>query len=255
MPEGDFVVGRSSTCHLALDDALVSRRHAVFHVTPDGVGVEDLGSRNGVQVNGESIVGTKQLGHLDRIVIGAQELLLVRVQGEGAMKERGTRPTLAGMTLDLPVVKEGEPDEPTAGQGGSVLDRIADKALALGRFEEAERMLARRMKGMVLEARSSERKLSAEKRQAATEYALTLASGLSKGEWVDWIFEVHDASDALLTEDTIERLHELVRRIRYRGSPMFRQYVQRLRERSASLSKREQFLVRRLEGLERVVGA
>lgn len=255
MPEGDFVVGRSSSCHLALDDALVSRRHAVFHVTSDGVEVEDLGSRNGVQVNGESVVGLEKLGHLDRVVIGAQELLLVQVQGEHGLQERGTRPTLAGMTLDLPVVREGEPDEPTVGQGGSVLDRIADKALALGRYEEAERMLTRRMKGMILEARSGDRKPSAQKREAATEYALTLASGLSKGYWVDWVFEIHDACDALIGEETIERLHELVRRIRYRGSPALRQYVQRLRDRSNSLSKREQFLVRRLEGLERVVGA
>jgi len=255
MPEGDFVVGRSSSCHLALDDALVSRRHAVFHVTAEGVAVEDLGSRNGVQVNGDSIVGLKKLGHLDRVVIGAQELLLVRVQGEHGMKERGTRPTLAGMTLDLPVVREGEPDEPTVGQGGSVLDRIADKALALGRYEEAERMLARRMRGMVLEARSGDRKPPADKREAATEYALTLASGLSKGEWVDWIFDIHDACGALITEETIERLHELVRRIRYRGSPVFRRYVEGLRERSGSVNKREQFLVRRIEGLERVVGA
>ena len=62
-------------------------------------------------------------------------------------------------------------------------------------------------------------------------------------------------SDRNFSEETIERLHELVRRIRCRGSPVFRQYVSRLRERSGSLSKREQFLVRRIEGLERVVGA
>lgn len=257
MPEGDFVVGRSSSCHLALDDALVSRRHAVFHVTGDAVAVEDLGSRNGVQVNGDQVVGSHELKHLDRVVIGAQELLLVRVQG--ANKERGNRPTLAGMTLDLPVtvMKGSEPpdDEPTVHQAGSVLDRIADKALALGRYDEAERMLGRRMQQMLLESRSGDRKIAPEKLQVATGYALQLAAGTGKSTWVDWVFDIHDACSAVIDVDSIEQLHSLVRQIRYPGGSSFNRYMQNLRSRQTGMSKGEQFLVRRLEGLERVVRA
>ena len=120
MQVGDFVVGRSSSCHLALDDALVSRRHAVFHVGPERVEVEDLGSRNGVQVNGATIEGRTELKHLDRVVIGAQELLLVWVQkSEEDEGRRADRPTLAGMTLDLPVMKPDDADEPTVHRTGS----------------------------------------------------------------------------------------------------------------------------------------
>ncbi|HSQ63044.1 MAG TPA: FHA domain-containing protein, partial [Polyangiaceae bacterium] len=50
--EGEFVVGRNASCQLSLDDPLVSRRHAVFNVRADTVTVEDLGSRNGVSLNG-----------------------------------------------------------------------------------------------------------------------------------------------------------------------------------------------------------
>ena len=53
--EGEFVVGRNASCQLSLDDPLVSRRHATFIVHADAVTVEDLGSRNGVSVNGERI--------------------------------------------------------------------------------------------------------------------------------------------------------------------------------------------------------
>ena len=41
-------------CNLALADGLVSRKHAILHVGPDTVVVEDLGSRNGVAVNGRN---------------------------------------------------------------------------------------------------------------------------------------------------------------------------------------------------------
>ena len=258
MPEGEFVVGRSSSCHLSLDDALVSRRHAVFHVGPDGIVVEDLGSRNGVQVNGEQVAGKRALSHLDRVMIGSQELLLLRAHGGELEKERGTRPTLAGMTLDLPVigaVSTASPDEPTAHHAGSVLDRIADKALALGRYDEAERMLSRRLKEMLDEAKGGARKPAPDKLLAATQYALLLAGGLRKTIWIDWIFEMHDACSALVDADAIDRLHELVRQLRYPGGPALRRYMQNLRARQGTLSIAQQFQVRRLEGIERVVGA
>lgn len=255
MPSGEFVVGRSSSCNLALDDALVSRRHAVFHIGPEQVEVEDLGSRNGVAVNGISISGRHPLKHLDRVVIGTQELLLVRVQAEEFRAERGARPTLAGMTLDLPIMRTDEVgDEPTAHRSESVLDRIADKALALGRFDEAERMLGRRLKELLSEVRQG-KKLSDEKLFAATSYALRLAEGTRKAQWLDWVFDVHAASERLLDADAIGRLHELVRRIRYPGGKALRNYLADMRQRADTFSPSQRFLLQRLEGIERVVGA
>ncbi|MCZ7684369.1 MAG: FHA domain-containing protein [Sandaracinaceae bacterium] len=183
MPIGEFVVGRSSSCSLAVDDALVSRRHAVFHVTAEGVEVEDPGSRNGVIVNGAQIEGRRPLKHLDRVEIGAQELLLVRVQEEETRAERGARPTLAGMTLDLPVLRAEEPDEPTIHRSESVLDRIADKALALGRYDEAERMLGRKLKDLLLEAqegRSSPRRSSSRPRATRCASPRARARGVAR---------------------------------------------------------------------------
>lgn len=255
LPVGDFVVGRSSSCHLALDDGLVSRRHAVFHVAEGEVTVEDLGSRNGVNVNGEPISGSHALKHLDRVVIGAQELLFMRVQGDDK-RPRNDRPTLAGMTLDLPVVGQDEiADEPTiATRSESVLDRIADKALALGRYEEADRMLSRRLRAMLDDARGG-KELSDKQLDAATEYALKLAQGLKKSDWLDFVFDLHDARSALLDAETIPRLHDLVRKLRYTGGPAFRTYMSNLRARAADLKPSERFVLQRLEGLERVIGA
>ncbi len=77
MPLGEFAIGRSSSCNLALADGLVSRKHAVLHVGPDAVVVEDLSSRNGVAVNGVRINGPRRLEHMDRVYIGSQELVVI----------------------------------------------------------------------------------------------------------------------------------------------------------------------------------
>src|SRR5271154_4098468 len=76
LPVGEFVVGRSTECQLSLDDPLVSRRHAVMRVRKDGVSVQDLGSRNGVLVNGAKINGERELAGGDKVGIGSQEMIL-----------------------------------------------------------------------------------------------------------------------------------------------------------------------------------
>ncbi len=52
---GLYIVGRDPTCDLTLESKRVSRRHMSCTVTENEVQVRDLGSRNGVQVNGEKI--------------------------------------------------------------------------------------------------------------------------------------------------------------------------------------------------------
>ncbi len=55
--EGDYTLGRARACSCVLDDplSLVSRRHCRIKVHAPSVCVQDLGSRNGTQVNGTSI--------------------------------------------------------------------------------------------------------------------------------------------------------------------------------------------------------
>src|SRR5262245_20646038 len=77
LAEGEFVVGRGVTCQLSLDDPMVSRTHARLRVLPEGVEIEDLGSRNGVRVNGERIERSRKLQHNDQITIGSQDMTIV----------------------------------------------------------------------------------------------------------------------------------------------------------------------------------
>ena len=66
---GTVSIGRSEECGVVLDDPNVSRRHAEF--TPRGADwhVVDLGSTNGVKVNGRP-VGSARLRDGDRVTLG-----------------------------------------------------------------------------------------------------------------------------------------------------------------------------------------
>jgi pSer/pThr/pTyr-binding forkhead associated (FHA) protein len=85
VPIGEFVIGRSAECQLALDDPLVSRKHALLTVRTDNVTVEDLGSRNGVRVNDSKIDGRVEVSHGDKITIGSQEMTLEGSPDENLM--------------------------------------------------------------------------------------------------------------------------------------------------------------------------
>lgn len=69
---GTLIVGRDPACDISeINDPLMSRRHAAFSAGPREVMVRDLGSRNGILVNGvktsESILKSGdvvQIGHL-----------------------------------------------------------------------------------------------------------------------------------------------------------------------------------------------
>src|SRR4051812_26720050 len=76
VPMGQFLIGRTPDCQLSLDDPLVSRRHAILILQTDGVFVEDLGSRNGVFINGVKAECRTRLNEGDIVRIGTQELAL-----------------------------------------------------------------------------------------------------------------------------------------------------------------------------------
>jgi len=75
VPPGGGVVGRSRDCEIVVDDAGISRRHAEIRPGLDGWTVEDLGSTNGVAVNGHAIRGAASLQPGDRVELGSTELL------------------------------------------------------------------------------------------------------------------------------------------------------------------------------------
>jgi hypothetical protein len=68
-------IGRSRDCDIVLEDSSVSRRHAELRPGGDGWTIEDLGSTNGVRVNGLTIHEAHEIHTGDRIEIGSTEIL------------------------------------------------------------------------------------------------------------------------------------------------------------------------------------
>lgn len=71
------VLGRSRECDIRLDDANVSRRHAEIKRENGNWWVIDLGSTNGIEVNGKRTQRAR-LEHDDRILLGRTEVTFER---------------------------------------------------------------------------------------------------------------------------------------------------------------------------------
>jgi pSer/pThr/pTyr-binding forkhead associated (FHA) protein len=66
----DLTVGRSAGAGVRLTDPAASRRHLRLRSAHDGVAAEDLGSRNGLLLNGRRARGTLRLRHGDLLTLG-----------------------------------------------------------------------------------------------------------------------------------------------------------------------------------------
>jgi hypothetical protein len=74
VPPGGGLIGRSRDCDVVLADANVSRRHAEIRPSPAGWTIADLGSTNGVLVNGHRVSGSELLRPGDRIALGTADI-------------------------------------------------------------------------------------------------------------------------------------------------------------------------------------
>lgn len=74
LPDGDHIAGRGVECSLLIDAVTVSRRHARFTVKSGVVVIEDLGSKNGVCVDGMRISQPTQLTDGAEVALGSAKL-------------------------------------------------------------------------------------------------------------------------------------------------------------------------------------
>lgn len=253
---GAVTVGRSSTCHVVLDDGLVSRQHAQFVVTGKLVMVEDFGSVNGVYVNGERISGQKALRDADRVQIGKQEFVLRSATKVVplAMPARFTAETLHGHSVpDALLDGEKARDELTRRTDAlDLLCGVADKVLALGRGDEAEKLLGTALNNM-LKATLGGASLAPASAARAASYAVRIADATGKARWIDYCFELYGVQARPLPSDVVDHLYVALRKISGVAIGGFRAYLEKMKAVSASFSPTERFVQQRIEGLERLI--
>ena len=76
--ETTLLIGREPGCDIPIPNREVSRYHARFTLTPEGVTIEDLGSKNGTHCNGQPVVEPRLLqdGDIIQVALAQQFLYL-----------------------------------------------------------------------------------------------------------------------------------------------------------------------------------
>lgn len=121
-------IGRGTANDLVLNDASVSRFHAVIKLSEDAVSIADRGSTNGIVRNGEKITRESELHHGDVIQLGQYELRLEKADEKAIQVRRAEWPS----TVDR--IMRGRHGQASSGQ--PVPDAPTDTA---GRIRKLER--------------------------------------------------------------------------------------------------------------------
>jgi pSer/pThr/pTyr-binding forkhead associated (FHA) protein len=245
-----LIIGRGVSCDIQVSSALVSRRHARLTLTNLGVSVEDLGSRNGVFVNSERVVGSARLRPGDRVTVGDE--VFVYGENEEPLEHRATE-------LDIPSQRPprnsfSDDDSVLATRSADIFQLLAsvvDKALALGRGDEAERLIAAHLTAALADAQAG-RVLPSDIARTAAGYAVKLASATGKAEWLDYAIKLYASLELVLPLALVDEMYVLLRRVRGLDLVVLRSYTEQLRERALALAPAERFVLQRLCGLERL---
>jgi len=251
---GPVVLGRGSGADIVLAGALVSRRHAELSDTAQGLVVRDLGSRNGVFVNGHRISAPVVLEVGDRLAIGDDTFELAAVT-EPALR---SRPTVT--ELIATAESEHSPLSAYPGEEISVATRradalrllggVVDKALAHGRGDEAEHVIGSHLLAALSDARAG-RGVAPEVARAAAQYAVKLAAATNKAAWLDFAFRLYTALGDTMPLPIVDEMFTVLRHVRGLDRQLLHGYAEQQRAR-ADLSPPERFVLQRLDGLERL---
>lgn len=234
--ESTIVIGRADDCSIVVDDPLVSRRHATVVKSETDLWVNDLSSRNGVFVNGERIEENHRLMVGDTLRIGGQE---IRIDGdESPLRDAGS-----------------EVPEPTRRfDAMGVVGQLAEKALALGHVEEAERLLAGPLEQVLREAMVGLAP-SDELLNKSTDLAVRLLEGTRRGFWLNWLVQLYRALRKPWSASVVDTLYQVARGSIGHDRRAIRAYCELLRAVQNDLGPAERFQIGRIEGLERVLSA
>jgi hypothetical protein len=135
-----------------------------------------------------------------------------------------------------------------------LLGILADKALAMGKGEEAEKLLFEQLDQLLVDAQRGVI-VPLETTERACDYALKMGLATGNGRWVDYIFRLHAALGRPCAAPVVDELYTVLRKVKAVNLTVLRDYLEALRERSGSFGPADRFLLSRIEGLERLAAA
>ena len=225
MHPGETVLGRSPDCQVTIEDPLVSRQHARIVIDDGGARVEDLKSRNGIKVNGETVKTGRPLKDGDRLRIGTQELVFCQLADSPRDANKTTGHLRYCSRCHLPYPQEVsacpncgetmqvEEDTMTGQLGGEtarswglqLLLEVLDKALAIGRVPDSVRSLQRIQAQMEERITAGERP---EQRQLdeITRSACAVATATRDASHVTWLMRVYPRVNAMPGTSVVDAL-------------------------------------------------
>ncbi len=228
--QGETLLGRSPECHVTIEDPLVSRRHARITIQAAGAVVEDLGARNGVRVNGQLIRGPVVLSDRDRVRIGMQEFVFHSISMTEARPDGKSTGFLRYCSQchypypeEIPVCpncghEESQVTEESTLSGvladnrpnwaAQLLIELLERALAIGRWEEAEHVLRRASTAIDERLASGGEMDPAQFEQLATS-ASKVAQALQAERWVRWLMETSARLRRIPSADVVARLRTI----------------------------------------------
>lgn len=122
---GDHVLGSEASNDIRIRHMMVSRRHARFRVTADGLWIEDLGSSNGTTVDNKRLKGERRLEVPCRVSFGG-------VQGE--ISEISAGDLVSAVRVSPLTVRPEETSDGLSDAGGRTLSSSSLEELTLRRL-------------------------------------------------------------------------------------------------------------------------
>ncbi|MEQ8980119.1 MAG: FHA domain-containing protein, partial [Deltaproteobacteria bacterium] len=130
----EITIGRSPDCDLTLNDQNASRRHCLIKRNFHGFTAQDLGSKNGVLVNGDRIEGAQLIKDGDELQIGGVKLTFIDPPSRLIDQMGG----LDNKTMDPEGVGETDGSEHDLDEQGGEEEAFDDPAADLPESDEAD---------------------------------------------------------------------------------------------------------------------
>lgn len=238
-----MIIGRSRRCDIVIGERKVSRRHARLVVHAHEVILEDISHMNRVWVNDSPLAGSQRIEIGDRLAFGPVRAELC------AANER----YLSIEPTDLAIARPEPAAAPVVFRGLQLAPpppAVPEPALGV---DTSEPDGARTLMVKFLARCEARKEIRSDELEMIVAVAMRFAESTRDGAWVNYVFRVFTVLRRPLPSAVVERLYTLLRHVSGTSLTTFRTYAAALEAQRGQLGPREQYIARRIQGLEPLI--